>query len=129
MLVARELFPADFVSLGTNDLTQFLLASDRNALELSADYAILHPAVLRAIKMVADAGARVDKPVSICGEAAADPALTEIIVGLGITDLSMSPAASVRVRKQIRSLCGRTAAETAQDALAYKGASSARIER
>jgi phosphoenolpyruvate-protein phosphotransferase len=108
---------SDFASLGTNDLAQFILAADRDSLELVADNAILHPAVLRAIKAVADAGVRTDKPVGICGEAAADPRLTELLIGLGIRNLSMSPAASVRVRQRIRTVDSHGAAEVAARAI------------
>ena len=117
LLIEEILELADFVSLGTNDLAQFLLAADRNALELTPDHTIAHPAVLRAIKTVTDAGVRARKPVSLCGEAAADPALTGLLVGLGIHTLSMTPAASTRVRQQIRKLDSREAAALARRAL------------
>lgn len=118
---------ADFASLGTNDLTQFMLAADRNALELIEDHTLLHPAVLRAIKLVADAGAKAGKPIGVCGEAAADPAVAALLVGLGIRELSMSPAASPRVRRRVRGLDSRDAEALARAALACKGADGVRM--
>ncbi len=93
---------ADFVCLGTNDLTQFLLAVDRNAFELAEDYSVLHPAVLRAIANVVEAGRRADREVSVCGEAASYPRTACLLVGLGIRVLSMSPLRAARVRYMLR---------------------------
>ncbi len=92
----------DFVSIGTNDLTQFLLAADRNTLELVDDYSLLHPAVLRAIRQVVEAAAARDRLVSVCGEAVADPSTACLLVGLGVRALSMSPTSSGRVRESLR---------------------------
>ena len=93
---------ADFVSIGTNDLTQFVLAADRNALDLLEDYSALHPAMLRAVKEVVQSAALKGKAVSVCGEAAADPATACLLVGLGVRMLSMSPASAARVRRTLR---------------------------
>jgi phosphoenolpyruvate-protein phosphotransferase len=117
---------ASFASLGTNDLTQFMLAADRNALEVIEDHTVLHPAVLRAIKLVADAGARAGKRLSVCGEAAADPAVAALLIGLGVRELSMSPAASPRVRQRIRTLDTRDVEALATAALGCKGADGVR---
>lgn len=92
----------DFVSIGTNDLTQFVLAADRNAVALMDDYTVLHPSVLRAIHAVAAAAAAAARPVSVCGEAASDPRVARLLVGLGIRELSMSPVAAARVRYALR---------------------------
>ena len=108
---------ADFVSIGTNDLTQFILAADRNALDMSAHQTVLHPAVLRAIKLVADASRRAGKPIAVCGEAAANPAIAGLLIGLGIRELSMSPAASAWVRQRIQALDSRAAQESGARAL------------
>lgn len=97
--IARQ---SDFVSIGTNDLTQFILAADRNALEVHEDYSPLHPAVLRAIRQVVEAANRHGKPVCVCGEAAADPATACLLVGLGVRELSMNPVAAPRVRQTLR---------------------------
>ena len=116
---------SDFASLGTNDLVQFILAADRDSLEITADNGTLHPGVLRAIKVVTEAGARSGKPVSICGEAAADPRLTELLIGLGLRDLSMSPAASVRIRQRVRTVDSHKAAEVASRAIGCTDARNA----
>jgi phosphoenolpyruvate-protein phosphotransferase len=118
---------ADFASLGTNDLTQFMLAADRNALEVIEDHTVLHPAVLRAIRLVAEAGAKAGKPVGVCGEAAADPAIAALLIGLGIRELSMSPAASPRVRQRVRGLDSRDAEALAKAALNCQGADAVRM--
>ena len=90
-LSAGELLGAvDFVSIGTNDLAQYTLAADRMSGPLAALNDPWQPALLRLIGMVGAAGQTVAKPVGICGEAAADPALAPVLVGLGATSLSMS---------------------------------------
>ena len=127
LTVGELLALADFASLGTNDLTQFMLAADRNALDLIEDHTVLHPAVLRAIKVVTDAGAKAGKPVGVCGEAAADPAVAALLIGLGIRELSMSPAASLRVRQRVRGLDSRDVEALATAALACKGADGVRM--
>ncbi len=88
-LLADELLDVvDFLSIGTNDLTQYALAADRVAGPLAALNDPWQPAVLRLVAMAASAGARHGKPVGVCGEAAADPALAAVLVGLGVTSLS-----------------------------------------
>jgi len=89
-LLAREV---DFFTIGTNDLIQYCLAVDRADARVSRLYAPLHPAILRVIYMVRRAAARQRIPVSLCGEMAADPALLTLLVGLGLTDFSMTPGA------------------------------------
>jgi phosphoenolpyruvate-protein kinase (PTS system EI component) len=93
---------ADFVSIGTNDLTQFILAADRNALALIDDYTVLHPSVLRAVQRVIAAAHAAGKPATICGEAASDPGVACLLVGLGARRLSMSPLSTARVRYAVR---------------------------
>jgi phosphotransferase system enzyme I (PtsI) len=88
----------DFVSLGTNDLTQYALAADRMLGSLGALQDPWHPAVLRLIELTGQAGAACGKPVGVCGEAAADPRLAPVLVGLGVTSLSMAPSAIAEVR-------------------------------
>ena len=99
--LAREV---DFFSIGTNDLTQFTLAADRQNAKLETVYNPHHPAVLRMIKIAADAIHKEGKWVGICGELAADTSLTETFLALGIDELSMSPSAVLEVRKKVRSL-------------------------
>ncbi|HZP89040.1 MAG TPA: phosphoenolpyruvate--protein phosphotransferase [Burkholderiales bacterium] len=108
----------EFVSIGTNDLTQFVLAADRNAVELLEDYSALHPAVLRAVGYVADAANSKGKSVSVCGEAAADPATAGLFVGLGVRTLSMSPASTARVRYLLGKSDCTALKQLAQSALA-----------
>ena len=93
-LSAHEVLDAvDFISIGTNDLAQYVFAADRMAGALAALNDPWQPALLRLIGMVGQAGAELDKPVGVCGEAAADAALAGVLAGLGVTSLSMVPAA------------------------------------
>jgi len=96
-LLARE---ADFLTIGTNDLIQYCLAVDRSDERVSRLYEPLHPAILRVIVMVRRAAARHRIPVSLCGEMASDPALLTLLVGLGLTEFSMTPGA-IGVAKQV----------------------------
>jgi phosphotransferase system enzyme I (PtsI) len=96
-LLAREV---DFFTIGTNDLIQYCLAVDRSDERVSRLYEPLHPAILRMILMVRRAAGRQRIPVSLCGEMASDPALLTLLVGLGLTDFSMTPGA-IPVAKQV----------------------------
>lgn len=108
---------ADFVSIGTNDLTQYTLAADR-VLGSVADYQTAwHPAVLRAIKMIADAGNANGMPVGVCGEAAADPDLAVVLAGIGVNSLSMSPVALDDVRAELAKFTMDEARQKADEAL------------
>src|SRR6185295_10707057 len=98
-LLAREV---DFFTIGTNDLIQYCLAVDRADERVSRLYQPLHPAILRVILMVRRAAARHRIPVSLCGEMASDPALLTLLVGLGLTEFSMTPGA-IGVAKQVLS--------------------------
>lgn len=95
---------SDFVSIGSNDLTQYTLAADRMLGTLAKFQDPWHPAVLRLVKMLANAGAAAGKPVGVCGEAAADPQLAVVLVGLGVTSLSMTPAALADVRAELKTV-------------------------
>ena len=92
---------ADFVSIGTNDLTQYTLAADRTLGSVANYQTAWHPAVLRAIKMICDAGNAKGMPVGVCGEAAADPDLAVVLAGLGVNSLSMTPVALDDVRASL----------------------------
>ena len=98
-LCAREILAeVDFASIGTNDLTQYTMAADRLLGSLGALQDSGHPAVLRLVEMTAAAGRALGKPVGVCGEAAGDPRLAAELVRLGVTSLSMAPAAIPEVR-------------------------------
>jgi phosphotransferase system enzyme I (PtsI) len=98
-LLAREV---DFFTIGTNDLIQYCLAVDRADERVSHLYQPLHPAILRVIVAVRRAAVRRRIPLSLCGEMAADPALLTLLVGLGLTDFSMTPGA-ISIAKRILS--------------------------
>ncbi len=103
VMISRELARrVDFLSLGTNDLSQYTLAMDRQNPLLSRKYDDHHPAVLRMIKMVIEAGHAENKRVCICGELAADTALTEEFLKMGVDSLSVVPACILPVRKALR---------------------------
>ena len=93
LLADRMLEVVDFLSIGTNDLSQYTMAADRMATELAHLTDAWQPAVLHLIQMTAEAGTRAGKPVGVCGEAAADPMLATVLIGMGITSLSMASAA------------------------------------
>lgn len=118
-LVAEEVAKvADFVSIGTNDLTQYTLAADRTLGSVSNYQTAWHPAVLRSIKMIADAGLAYNMPVGVCGEAAADPDLAVALTGLGVTSLSMTPVALDNVRAKLANISFKEACHVARCALA-----------
>lgn len=94
----------DFLSIGSNDLTQYLLAVDRNNARVSRLYDSLHPSVLRVMSDLVDTAHRLNKPVSVCGEMAGDPAAVVLLVGMGVDILSMSPASLTRAKSVIRKL-------------------------
>jgi phosphotransferase system enzyme I (PtsP) len=99
----------DFLSVGTNDLTQYLLAIDRNNSRVAESYDALHPAVLRAIVQVVEGAHAEKKPVSVCGEMAGDPASAILLVGMGVDSLSMSVANLPRIKWVVRNFTsGRT---------------------
>lgn len=108
---------ADFLSLGTNDLVQYLLAVDRDNQPAADWFRTLHPAVIRAIKIVLEAAENNDIPVLICGEMAGSPVYAPILIGLGATVLSMNVNSIARVGKivsgiafeEAREICGQLA--------------------
>ena len=106
----------DFFSIGTNDLTQYLLAVDRNNARVAGLYQTLHPAVLGAIKQVIDQAHVLGKPVSVCGEMAGDPAAVLALMGLGVNSLSMSASNLPRVKWVIRSFTQDEARDLLQQA-------------
>lgn len=92
----------DFISVGTNDLVQYLLAVDRNNPRVATIYNHFHPAVLRALHSIIKAAHKANKPVSICGEMASDPVAAILLLGMGYDALSMSARAILRVKWTIR---------------------------
>jgi phosphotransferase system enzyme I (PtsI) len=116
----------DFFSIGTNDLTQYAMATDRMAGELAEFLDPWQPAVLDLIAMAGAAGQAADKPVGVCGEAARDPLLALVLVGLGITSLSMAPNGVPAVRY---ALARTTSAECERIAAAARAAIDAATAR
>src|SRR5208283_631632 len=104
---------ADFFAIGTNDLTAYTLAVDRGKAHLAGLYDPLHPAVLRLIQFATEAALRLRKPVSVCGEMAANPRLTPLLIGLGLRSFSMNASAVPRVKQRVRAVsvehCARLA--------------------
>lgn len=107
----------DFFTVGTNDLIQYLLAVDRVDPRVASLYEPLHPAVLRTIAGIVDAGAASGTPVSVCGEMASDPMHAVVLVGLGVRELSMSAVAIPRVKAVLRTVAAGDAERLAADAL------------
>lgn len=95
---------ADFMSIGTNDLTQYTLAADRCHPALATRQDALHPAVLRLIAMTVEGAIKHGKWVGVCGALASDPQATAVLVGLGVTELSVSPALVPEIKEKVRSL-------------------------
>ncbi|MEH6415721.1 phosphoenolpyruvate--protein phosphotransferase [Pseudomonas sp. CGJS7] len=94
----------DFLSIGTNDLVQYLLAADRNNEALSELYHPLHPAVLRVIRDVIRLGKARGKPVAVCGEMAGDASFAPLLLALGLEEFSLHPATLLELRRAIRGL-------------------------
>ncbi len=99
--LARE---ADFFSIGSNDLTQYTLAVDRGNAKIAALYNSFHPAVLRLIGLTGDAARRANIPLCMCGEFASDTRATALLIGLGLTELSVSPVLVPLVKDAVRKL-------------------------
>lgn len=116
----------DYLSVGTNDLTQYLLAVDRNNARVAELYDSLHPSVLMALRQVVEGAAKYGKPVSVCGEMAGDPASAILLLGMGIDSLSMSVSSLPRVKWVIRSISRERARELLAQALEMEDAGSIR---
>jgi phosphotransferase system enzyme I (PtsI) len=126
LLADRILAVTDFASIGTNDLTQYTMAADRMLGSVSAFQDPWHPAVLRLVGDIGAAGTTHGKPVGVCGEAAADPKLAVVLVGLGVTSLSMSAPAIADVRDELARWTLEGARDAARLALAAEDATGAR---
>jgi phosphotransferase system enzyme I (PtsI) len=117
ILADRLIGDLDFLSIGTNDLIQYTLAVDRGNDLVNSLYQPLHPAVLQLILRVIEAGRRAKKPVTLCGEMAGNPHYISLLIGMGLVDLSMNPAALLEAKKIVRSMNHKKWEEVAQRAL------------
>ena len=117
---------ADFLSVGSNDLAQYLLAVDRNNPRVADLYEPLHPAVLRALVQVVNGAHAHDRPVSVCGEMAGQPAAAVLLLGMGVDSLSMNAANLPRVKWVIRSFSQEDAAALLAEALRLESGAEVR---
>jgi len=126
-LCAPELAPeVDFFSVGSNDLTQYILAMDRTNARLAAAADALHPAVLRAIRATVEGADTRGIPVAVCGELAADPLGAAVLVGLGVDELSMDAGALDGVRLMLSRITSMELRELAGVALRARSAGQVR---
>ena len=116
----------DFVSIGSNDLTQYLLAVDRNNDRVSKLYDPLHPAVLTAIQQVIKGGRAAGKPVGVCGEMAGDPASALFLMAMGVDSLSMNLGSLLKIKWMIRSVRRTAAREVLAQAMQLDDATAIR---
>ena len=116
----------DFLSIGTNDLTQYLLAVDRNNARVATLYDSLHPAVIRAILQVVESARVHNKPVSVCGEMAGDPIAALLLLAMGIDSLSMSVSGLSRVKWVIRNTTRERARQILSEVLLLEDAAGIR---
>ncbi|HET9709490.1 MAG TPA: phosphoenolpyruvate--protein phosphotransferase [Gemmatimonadales bacterium] len=117
VLADRVVAASDFLSVGTNDLTQYTLVVDRGNARLADRFTPHDPAVLRLLKQVADAACAAKKPASVCGEMASDPLSAFLLIGLGYETLSVAPPSLPRIRWLVRQVSRETARAAAHAAL------------
>ncbi|WP_175939276.1 phosphoenolpyruvate--protein phosphotransferase [Caballeronia sp. BCC1704] len=117
---------ADFFSIGTNDLTQYTLAMDRCQPDLAAQSDGLHPAVLRLIKTTVQGAEKHGKWVGVCGALGGDPLAVPLLVGLGVTELSVDPSAVPGIKARVRNLDYQLCRQRAEDVLALESAQAVR---
>src|SRR5256886_675038 len=115
---------SDFLSVGTNDLTQYTLAVDRGNARLADRFNPHDPSVLRLLKLVADAARAAGKPASVCGEMASEPLLAFLLIGLGYETLSVAPPALPLVKWTVRQVGAARARAAAEQALAARTAAA-----
>ena len=113
---------SDFLSVGTNDLTQYTLVVDRGNARLADRFTPHDPSVIRLLKMVADAGRAAGKPASVCGEMASEPLLAFLLIGLGYETLSVAPPVLPLVKWTVRQISAAQARAAAESALAARTA-------
>jgi phosphoenolpyruvate-protein phosphotransferase/dihydroxyacetone kinase phosphotransfer subunit len=126
LAAARFAREVDFFSIGTNDLCQYTMAAERGNERLAGLNDPLDPSVLRLVAMACEGAAASGVPVGVCGEAAADPVAVVILVGLGVTELSVAPVAIPRVKETVRAIDRGAARALARAALAAPDASAVR---
>ena len=117
---------ADFLSVGTNDLTQYALASDRGNAAVSAMADALHPSVLRLIREAASGAQKHGRWLGICGGIASDPLAASILIGLGVTELSVAPAAIATIKAAVRRLRSDACRDLAERACSAASAQEVR---
>jgi phosphoenolpyruvate-protein phosphotransferase len=126
-LLAEQLAEhADFLSIGTNDLSQYTLAMDRDHAGLAARVDALHPALLRLIAMTCSAAASKGRWVGVCGALACDPLATAVLIGLGVRELSVSPPQVAEIKALVRELDTRQCQALAQHAVSLGSAADVR---
>ena len=126
LLADRLLRHVDFLSIGTNDLAQYTMAADRMSSDLASLTDPWQPAVLALVARTAEAGIAAGKPVGVCGEAAADPLLACVLIGLGVTSLSCAGAAVSGVGAKVGSVSLDDCRRAAEDVLATSDPAEAR---
>ncbi|WP_321934352.1 phosphoenolpyruvate--protein phosphotransferase [Paraburkholderia sp. J8-2] len=117
---------ADFLSIGTNDLTQYTLAMDRCQPDLAAQADGLHPAVLRLVAAAVEGANKHGKWVGVCGALAGDPLAVPLLIGLGVTELSVDPVSVPSIKARVRKLDYNDCRERAKNALALESAQAVR---
>lgn len=126
-LMSRELGAlADFFSIGTNDLTQYALAADRLNPNVANIYDSLHPAVLRLLKLTVESARFHGIPVGVCGEVAGHAAATELLIGLGVVELSVVPPLLLELKKRIRKASYASSVLLSNEVLLYNSGSEIR---
>lgn len=125
MMIDSLLKEVDFVSIGTNDLCQYVLAADRSNPYVSHLHQPLHPAVLKLVSMVIESAEKNGKPVSTCGEMASDPASVLVLMGLGMKEFSMNAASIPAVKKLVSSTTMEYAKNVARHVLSLSTAAEA----
>ena len=113
---------ADFLSVGSNDLVQYLLTADRTNERVARYYEPREPAVMRALKRIVDAAAKAEKSLSICGEIAGSPGYTHLLVGMGYPILSMNVIAAAHVKHVVRTMAYEDARKLAEQILSMETA-------
>jgi phosphotransferase system enzyme I (PtsP) len=116
----------DYFSVGTNDLTQYVLVVDRNNARVASLYDCLHPAVIHAVREIVHRAQQTGKPVSVCGEMAGDPAAAIALLGIGVDNLSMAAANVPRIKWVIRSFSRQRARELVEQVLEMEQAAEVR---